>query len=142
MMQAIAERDARKKKEKQDAEMMQASAERDTKKKEGKQGAMKRPAAAVVPEVLGAPAAAAVPAIPGVRPKIPSLDSPNSAVYYLGGRIYEDRKLKRLRCYRQVGDVVEKSISYKKRPREDCYEEAFKAIEMDPRVSARHESNE
>ena len=98
---------------------------------------MKKPAGKVVPEVLGVPAAAAVPAVLGVRPKTPSLKSPASPVYYLGGRIYEDRKNQRLRCYRQIEDKVEKTMSYKKRPREDCYEEAFKAIEMDPRVCAR-----
>ena len=119
-----------------EADMVKAVAERDRTRKEG-QGAMKKPAGKVVPEVLGVPAAAAVPAVLGVRPKTPSLKSPASPVYYLGGRIYEDRKNQRLRCYRQIEDKVEKTMSYKKRPREDCYEEAFKAIEMDPRVCAR-----
>ena len=52
---------------------------------------------------------------------------------YLGGKIYDDPKNQRLRCYRQLGDKVEKTISYKTRSRADCFLQAFHEIEMDPR---------
>ena len=73
---------------------------------------------------------------PDARPALPLDDEPVDVLRYLGGRIYDDQKGLRLRCYRQIGDKVEKSISYKTRSRADCYRQAFEEIEKDPRVVA------
>ena len=71
----------------------------------------------------------------GRRPKVPvDADSQEPVLHYLGGKIYDEIKNKRLRCYRQEGDKVETSISYKRRSRAECYKDAFVAIEEDPRV--------
>jgi len=96
---------------------------------------LKRPAPAVEDRadapVLKRPAAAHAPAQAG-RPKIPQ---PGNPVLYLGGRIYDDGK--RLRCYKQIGDRVEKSIAYKGSDRQQAFQTAFEAIENDPRVKGR-----
>jgi len=63
------------------------------------------------------------------RPKIPELRVP---LLYLGGRIYDDGK--RLRCYKQIGDRVEKSIAYKPPGRAEAFAKALESIESDPRV--------
>ena len=67
------------------------------------------------------------------RPPVPLDGHPTDVLRYLGGKIYDDPKNQRLRCYRQLGDKVEKTISYKTRSRADCFLQAFHEIEMDPR---------
>ena len=68
------------------------------------------------------------------RPQIPS-EPKSLPVLYLGGRIYDDGKW--LRCFRQIGDRIEKSIGYKLESRTDSYEKAFVVIEIDDRVKAK-----
>ena len=107
-----------------------------TGKKGKKPEIMKRPAGAM-PEIMKRPAGAMTggPKAAG-RPKVPvDADGQAPVLYYLGGKIYDDDKGKRLRCYVQIGDKVEKSISYKTRSRAHCYRAAFEAIEKDPRVN-------
>ena len=111
------------------SEALEAGKTQETAAKTGKKARkpeiMKRPAGAMV----GGPKAAAG------RPKVP-VDADNQApvLHYLGGKIYDDSKGQRLRCYRQCGDKVEKCISYKTRSRAQCYRAALEDIEQDPRV--------
>ena len=87
------------------------------------------------PRIMKRPSGAMADGKVGRRPKVPvDADSQEPVLHYLGGKIYDDIKNKRLRCYRQEGDKVEKSISYKTRSRAQCYKDALAAIEEDPRV--------
>ena len=96
---------------------------------------MKRPSGAMADGIMKRPSGAMADGKVGRRPKVPvDADSQEPVLHYLGGKIYDDSKSKRLRCYRQEGDKVEKSISYKTRSRAQCYKEALAAIEEDPRV--------
>ena len=98
----------------------------------------KRPAAAPLAQgpPLKRPASTSVTAARNARPPVPPDGTDADILGYLGGRIYDDFKSQRLRCYRQSADRVEKTISYKHRSRADCYRQAFQAIEEDPRVAS------
>ena len=122
------------------SEALDAEASEGATAKTGKKGKkpelMKRPAGAMS-EIMKRPAGAITgdPKAAG-RPKVPAdADGQAPVLYYLGGKIYDDDKGKRLRCYVQIGDKVEKSISYKTRSRAQCYRAALEAIEDDPRVN-------
>ena len=97
---------------------------------------LKRPAAAGAPPVLKRPAGSPMAGGHDARPAVPLDGPPADVLLYLGGRIYDDAKQERLRCYRQIGDKVEKSISYKTKSRADCFLVAFQEIENDPRACA------
>ena len=98
---------------------------------------LKRPAAAAgAPPALKRPAGSPMAGGHDARPAVPLDGPPADVLLYLGGRIYDDAKQERLRCYRQIGDKVEKSISYKAKSRADCFLVAFQDIENDPRAQA------
>ena len=86
--------------------------------------------------VLRRPAGSPMAGGHDARPAVPLDGHPTDVLRYLGGKIYDDPKNQRLRCYRQLGDKVEKSISYKTRSRADCFRQAFEEIEKDPRAVA------
>lgn len=77
------------------------------------------------------PAAALTPASDQCRPTIPKQGTP---VSYLGARIYDDGKNKKLRCYLQASDRVDKKFAYAVIGRNEAFVKAFEAIENDPRV--------
>ena len=89
--------------------------------------------------VLKRPAGSPMAGGHDARPAVPLDGHHADVLLYLGGRIYDDSKSRRLRCYRQIGDKVEKSISYKTRSRADCFLQAFQEIEMDPRTAVEEE---
>ena len=120
-----------------EADMLLAVAARPEVKKK----VLKRPSAAGAPHepVLKRPDGSPMARGPDARPAAPLDGHPADVLRYLGGRIYDDSKNRRLRCYRQIGDKVEKTISYKTRSRADCFLQAFQEIEMDPRTAVEEE---
>jgi len=118
-----------------EASMQEAIAAR-AKSGAARKSVLKRPAAA--PPAHGPPLKRPSGALEAAghdrRPAVPAEGTAASVLHYLGGRIYDDPKAQRLRCYRQIGDRVEKTLSYKTKSRADCYQQAFEVIEQDPRA--------
>ena len=99
--------------------------------------ALKRPSAAPAAPgpVLKRPAGSPMTGGHDARPAVPLDGVPAEVMLYLGGRIYDDPTGQRLLCYRQIGDRVEKTISYKVKSRAECFLQAFREIENDPRTA-------
>ena len=114
------------------AAIAKTAAARAAKKEKSANEIMKRPAAA---ESGKRPAAIAIMKRPaatesGKRPAVPKDRTP---IAWQGGKIYDDPKQQKVRCYKRKGDRIESGFSYKKASRHSAYQKAFTAIEEDPR---------